>query len=167
MTAAQQADQQVSPESLLDAVFEASDDAIFTTDAEGRVVRWGAAAERLFGRAAATVVGEPLDGLFPEHLSSAVRAVIARVLAGERMRHFETEVVRPDGMPVPLSMSLCPVAAPVAVPGGGPAGTLPVAVPGGGPAGTLPVAVPGGPAGTLPVAVPGGGPAAPDRRRRP
>jgi PAS domain-containing protein len=38
-----------------------------------------------------------------------VQAVIATVLAGDRIRHFETEMLRPDGMPLPLSLSLCPV----------------------------------------------------------
>ncbi len=35
--------------------------------------------------------------------------MMARVAAGERVTHFETEVLRPDGMPVPLSLSVCPV----------------------------------------------------------
>jgi PAS domain S-box-containing protein len=99
----------VSPESVLDAVIEACDDAILTTDATARVVRWGAAAERLFGRTARTVVGQDLVALFPEHSRAEMRSAMDRVLAGEHMRRFETEVVRPDGMPVPLSMSLCPV----------------------------------------------------------
>jgi PAS domain S-box-containing protein len=31
------------------------------------------------------------------------------MMAGERIVHFESEVVRADGMPVPVSLSLCPV----------------------------------------------------------
>jgi PAS domain S-box-containing protein len=113
----------VSRESVLDAVIEACDDAIFTTDAAGRVVRWGAAAERLFGRTAPTVEGEDLVGLFPEHSRAGMRSAMDRVLAGEHLRRFETEVVRPDGMPVPLSMSLCPVG----ICGSEPAGAVVVA----------------------------------------
>jgi PAS domain-containing protein len=32
------------------------------------------------------------------------------VQAGDRIRHFETEIRRPDGMPIPVSLSLCPIA---------------------------------------------------------
>jgi PAS domain S-box-containing protein len=86
-----------------------SDDAIFTCDVEGRVATWSATAERLFGRSADEVLHGPLDVLFPSHLSDEVQTVNATVLAGDRIRHFETEVVRPDGMPLPVSLSLCPV----------------------------------------------------------
>ena len=30
-------------------------------------------------------------------------------MAGDRVKHFETEILRKDGMPMPISMSLCPV----------------------------------------------------------
>jgi len=98
-----------TPKTVLQAVIEMSDDAIFTCDDEGRVRTWGTAAERLFGRSAGEALGGPLDVLFPSHLSGEVQKVIATVLAGDRIRHFETEVVRPDGMPLPVSLSLCPL----------------------------------------------------------
>jgi len=34
---------------------------------------------------------------------------MAAVLAGDRVRHFESEARRPDGLPVPVSLSMCPV----------------------------------------------------------
>ena len=37
-----------------------------------------------------------------------MRGIIATVLAGDRVRNFETEILRPDGMPLPVS---CPSAA--------------------------------------------------------
>jgi PAS domain S-box-containing protein len=97
------------PEVLLDAVIDLSDDAIFTCDAEGNVTTWSPTAERLFGCTAADVLDAPFEHLFPRHLSEEVQVVIAIVLAGDRIRHFETEVVRPDGMPLPVSLSLCPI----------------------------------------------------------
>jgi len=86
-----------------------SDDAIFTCDARGRVTSWSATAERLFGRLADDVLDGPLEILFPDHLADQVRGIIATVLAGDRVRNFETEVLRPDGMPLPVSLSLSPV----------------------------------------------------------
>jgi len=109
-----------APDALLRAVVEMSDDAIFTCDVDGRVATWGIAAERLFGLPAGDVVHGPLEALFPSHLSHEVHAVVAMVLAGDRIRHFETEVVRPDGMPLPVSLSSCPVPGE----GGPPAGSV-------------------------------------------
>ncbi len=99
----------LTPEALLRAVIETSDDAIFTVDALGEIATWGATAERLFGCSAGGVVGHPLFRLFAPHLGDEVAAMMARVAAGERVTHFETEVLRPDGMPVPISLSVCPV----------------------------------------------------------
>jgi PAS domain S-box-containing protein len=98
-----------SPAALLSAVIEMSDDAMFTCDVHGRVITWSATAQRLFGRSDADAIGRPLDVLFPGHVSGEVQSVLATVLAGDRIRHFESEVVRPDGMPLPVSLSLCPV----------------------------------------------------------
>ena len=86
-----------------------SDDAIVTCDAKGDVTSWSATAERLFGCLADDVLDGPFELLFPEHLADEVRGVIATVLAGDRVRNFETEILRPDGMPLPVSLSLCPV----------------------------------------------------------
>jgi PAS domain S-box-containing protein len=99
----------LAAEALLRAVVETSDDAIFTCDAGATVTTWSATAERLFGRPAAEVLEGRLEDLFPVHLRRELQVVIATVLAGDRIRHFETEVLRPDGMPVPVSMSLCPL----------------------------------------------------------
>ena len=97
------------PAALLGAVIALSDDAIFTCDAESRVSTWSATAERLFGRLTAQVMRQPVKALFPDHLCDEVEDVIATVLRGDRVRHFETEVRRPDGMPLPVSLSLGPV----------------------------------------------------------
>jgi PAS domain S-box-containing protein len=47
--------------------------------------------------------------LFAPHLRHEVDEVIARVGAGEHIRHFETEIIRPDGLPIPVSLSLAPL----------------------------------------------------------
>jgi PAS domain S-box-containing protein len=100
---------EVALEALLNAVIDMSDDAIFTFDLVGRISSWSATADRLFGRRADQVLGVSLDVLFPSHLSVEVQTLVATVGAGERIRHFETEVLRPDGMPLPVSLSLCPI----------------------------------------------------------
>jgi PAS domain S-box-containing protein len=91
---------------VLAAIIELSDDAIFTCDDTGAVISWSASAERLFGRSAGEARGGPLYLLFPGHLRDEVQGVVANVLKGDRIRHFETEILRPDGMPSPVSLSL-------------------------------------------------------------
>jgi PAS domain S-box-containing protein len=108
----------MKPDALLDAVIEMCDDAIFTCDVKGEVTSWSVAAERLFGRPAESVRGSPFDILFPAHLCDEVQGVIANVRKGDRVRHFETEVQRPDGMPLPVSLSMCPVSGAGAIPVG-------------------------------------------------
>jgi PAS domain S-box-containing protein len=99
----------IAPDALLGAIIEMSDDAIVTCDGKGRVTSWSATAERLFGCLADDVLDGPLELLFPDHLADEVGGIIATVLAGDRVRNFETEVLRPDGMPLPVSLSLSPV----------------------------------------------------------
>jgi PAS domain S-box-containing protein len=100
---------EVPPEALVDAIIDLSDDAIFTCAPGGRITTWSATAERLFGRPAADVLECHAGSLFPEHLRAEVQTVMETVLAGDRITHFETELQRPDGMPLPVSLSLRPV----------------------------------------------------------
>jgi PAS domain S-box-containing protein len=99
----------VSPAALLDAFVETSDDAMVSHDAVGNVTSWNQTAERLFGYPAEEILGEPYAVLFPDHVRDHVRAVIETVMAGDRVKHFETEILRKDGMPMAISLSLCPV----------------------------------------------------------
>ncbi|HUC15798.1 MAG TPA: PAS domain S-box protein [Acidimicrobiales bacterium] len=111
------------PGALLRAVVEMSDDAIFTCDMAGQVTAWSATAERLFGSPAGDVLGTSFSALFAPHLRHEVETAIAIVVAGDLIKHFETEVVRPDGMPTPLSLSMCPLVDA----GGVPVGSLVIA----------------------------------------
>jgi PAS domain S-box-containing protein len=99
----------LAPDVLLQAIIDMSDDAIVTCNAKGKVTSWSATAERLFGSLAGDVLDAPLELLFPAHLAEEVRGIIATVLAGDRVRNFETEILRPDGLPLPVSLSLSPV----------------------------------------------------------
>jgi PAS domain S-box-containing protein len=94
---------------LLRAIIELTDDAVITCDPVAVVTYFSENAERLFGRTPHDVEGSPIGILFAPHLQVEVDEVIARVGAGERIQHFETEVVRPDGLPIPVSLSLAPL----------------------------------------------------------
>ena len=97
------------PDLLLRTIVELTDDAIITCGLGVTVTYFSENAERLFGRPPRDVVGCPVRVLFPEHLSDEIAGVFSTVAAGERIRHFETEIVRPDGLPIPVSLSLAPL----------------------------------------------------------
>jgi PAS domain S-box-containing protein len=102
----------LAPESrlaLLAVVLEISDDALFSHDADLRITMWNRSAERIFGYLEAEMVGRPSIALFPEHLHPEIKLLFDTVVAGDRVDHYETEIQRKNGMPVPISFSLCPV----------------------------------------------------------
>ena len=95
---------------VLAAVMETSDDAIIPVSAGYGVTGWGPTAERLFGVPRAEAVGQPIDQLFSPHVRAGLRSVVARAMSGERIIHFESEILRSDGLPLPVWVSLCPLA---------------------------------------------------------
>jgi len=96
-------------EGLLEAILETSDDAILSLDPTGRITSANQPAERFFGCSADEILGRVCTDLFAGHLRSEVEAALETVMAGDRVSHLETEVQRRDGMPVPISLSWCPV----------------------------------------------------------
>jgi PAS domain S-box-containing protein len=97
------------PEALLSLVVDLTDDAVISCDATSTVSFFSESAERLFGCASADIVGGSVLTLFPVHLADEMDRLFSTVVAGERVRHFESEIVRPDGLPIPVSLSLAPV----------------------------------------------------------
>jgi PAS domain S-box-containing protein len=98
-----------SAEALLAAVLETSDDAVVGVDSGGRITSWNQGAERLFGHAAEDILGRDFTRLFAAHVRDHLDAAVATASAGDHIRHLETEARRVDGLPVPISLSLCPV----------------------------------------------------------
>ena len=94
---------------MLQAVTEASDDAIVQLDGDGRVRSWNRSAERIFGFPEAEILGQPVLGLVPEHVQGPVADLLAAVAAGDPVDHLETEAERRDGMPVAVSITAQPV----------------------------------------------------------
>jgi PAS domain S-box-containing protein len=94
---------------LFQSVVDTSDDAVFTCDPATRITTWGQTAERIFGLPAAEVLGHELRDLFAGDVGEEVHAATHRALVGERIKHIGAEVVRADGLPIPLWVSMCPV----------------------------------------------------------
>ena len=93
----------------LDIFADLSALAMFSQDADGRVVRWNRGAERIFGYAEKEIIGDALASLAAPHYRADLDAVGQRVAAGERIDRVFTEIQRKDGMPVPIALSVSPV----------------------------------------------------------
>ena len=97
------------PAAALDIFADLSALAMFSQDADGRVVRWNRGAERIFGYAEKEIIGDALASLAAPHYRADLDALGQRVAAGERIDRVFTEIQRKDGMPVPIALSVSPV----------------------------------------------------------
>ncbi len=81
----------------LAAIVRSSDDAILSKDRNAIVTSWNEAAERLYGYSADEVVGRSVAIIIPPERQGEEFEIIGKILAGERVEHYETERVRKDG----------------------------------------------------------------------
>ncbi|MBI2388158.1 MAG: PAS domain S-box protein [Deltaproteobacteria bacterium] len=93
----------------LAAIVESSDDAIIARTLEGVVTSWNESAERMFGYSAAEMIGQPISSLFPARIEHQEAALAARIVAGERITHYETVRRRKDGSEIDVSVTLSPI----------------------------------------------------------
>jgi PAS domain S-box-containing protein len=89
----------------LSALVEASEDAVYVQRADGVVVAWNPAAERLYGWTADEVVG----GSLPEQVLPNADELVSRVRAGEQVERLDVDSRREDGLTVPVSVTMAPV----------------------------------------------------------
>ncbi|MGO4517251.1 PAS domain S-box protein [Terriglobus sp. 2YAB30_2] len=94
---------------FLAAIIASSEDAIITKDLDGIITSWNEGARRIFGYQAEEIVGQSIRRLIPEELQHEEDAILAKLRAGERIRHFETTRVRKNGERFPISVTISPV----------------------------------------------------------
>jgi PAS domain S-box-containing protein len=93
----------------LASIVESSDDAIIGTTEEGIITSWNAGAERVYGYPAAEVIGSHVSMLAPPDRAEEFTYAVERLLAGERVEHFETERRRKDGGGIHVSITISPL----------------------------------------------------------
>ena len=99
----------LSLQTLLAAIVESSDDAIVGKNTEGIILTWNKAAERLFGYRAEEAVGRPITIVIPPDRLDEERKILANILRGEPMTHFETVRMTRDGRQFHVSLSISPI----------------------------------------------------------
>jgi PAS domain S-box-containing protein len=98
-----------SPEGLLAALVESSDDAIVSKNLSGIVTSWNAGAEHVFGYTAAEMIGRPITLLLPRENLDEENRILERLRRGERVDHYEAVRVRKDGRKIDVSLSISPI----------------------------------------------------------
>jgi PAS domain S-box-containing protein len=93
----------------LASIVESSEVAIVAKRLDGTIESWNAAAERLFGYAAAEAIGRPISLVIPPERLAEEDRIIATLKEGRPIEHFETERVRSDGRRVAVSLSVSPI----------------------------------------------------------
>src|SRR5690242_83992 len=93
----------------LAAIVRSSDDAILSKDRNAVVTSWNEGAERLYGYKAEEVIGQSVAIIIPPERSGEELDIVRRILAGERLDHYEAERMRKDGTRVRVSLTASPI----------------------------------------------------------
>jgi PAS domain S-box-containing protein len=89
---------------------ESSEDAILSKNLDGIILTWNRGAERMYGYAAAEVVGGPFSLLVPPEHAGEVPAILERLKRGERPENYETVRLRKDGTRIEVALNISPMA---------------------------------------------------------
>ncbi len=104
-------DRKIAENSLeqMAAIIESSDDAIIGKSLDGIITSWNSGAERLYGYAAAEVIGKPVSVLLPPGRPDELPHILSVIKEGTRVDHFETMRLRKDGEVVAVSLAVSPI----------------------------------------------------------
>jgi PAS domain S-box-containing protein len=93
----------------LAAIAESCGDAILTKTLDGTIMFWNAAAARMYGYTAAEAVGRHVSMLAPPERAAEIDALLARLRAGGRIDHFETQRLTSRGALLDVDITLWPI----------------------------------------------------------
>jgi PAS domain S-box-containing protein len=94
---------------LLSSVVEHSADAILTLSPAGLITSWNRGAARMYGYAAADVIGRHISLLVPQDQAGEESNILARIAGGERLEQHETKRRRKDGRIIDVSLTYSPI----------------------------------------------------------
>lgn len=93
----------------LSEIVEHSDDAIFRQDVDGTIRTWNRGAERLFGRAAAKILGGHVEILGLRCTDIDVEQMLKLVECGQSLEHVDALYAQKDGTVSDVALSLSPI----------------------------------------------------------
>ena len=93
----------------LAAIVESSEDAIIAKALDGTVTVWNPSAERMYGYTAAETVGTDTSTIAGVATTAEISDLLAQVVAGQHVDHYETQRTHRDGTLVDISVGLSPI----------------------------------------------------------
>jgi PAS domain S-box-containing protein len=96
--------------SRLAAIVESSEDAILSKDLDGIILSWNRAAEKMYGYAAAEIVGQSILWLIPPERAGEVSMILEQLKRGKRLENYETVRLRKDGTRIDVALNISPMA---------------------------------------------------------
>ena len=88
------------------AIIETSDDAIIGKTLDGVITEWSAGATRIYGWTREEIVGRHVEEILPDDRKDEYHRLLAKVMSGERVAHFETRRLSRDGVEFDVSLTL-------------------------------------------------------------
>jgi PAS domain S-box-containing protein len=90
-------------------IVETSDDAIFSTDMEGKIISWNHGAENIFGISAQNIINQPLESLLPPEIPNRIPYLISQISLGRTIHHTEGVFIKKDASRIHLSFVASPI----------------------------------------------------------
>ncbi|MDP3722516.1 MAG: PAS domain-containing protein [Candidatus Omnitrophota bacterium] len=90
----------------LASVVESAYDVIISLDAEGAVMTWNSAAERILGFSSRQMVSRPFFGLFPERTQQDLKTLVLQVVREGEVQEMETGMTTKAGQEVLIAWRL-------------------------------------------------------------
>jgi len=95
--------------SRLAAIVQGSDDAIVGQTVGGTITSWNRGAQLIYGYAEEEVLGQPILILVPPERADEIADTLILIAQGQRVDQVDTERIRKDGTPVPVSVTTSPI----------------------------------------------------------
>jgi PAS domain S-box-containing protein len=96
-------------ESWLAAIVESSDDAVVGKTLDSVIRSWNSSATRIFGYTPDEIIGRSVLTIIPPELHHEEAEILARLVRGEHVDHYETTRMRKDGKRLEVSLSVSPI----------------------------------------------------------
>lgn len=93
----------------LASIVESSDDAIIGKTVDGEILSWNTGAERIYGYNATEVKGQRVSLLSMPDRPNEMPRILASIVAGGSIEHYETVHVRKDGKYIDVSLTISPI----------------------------------------------------------
>ena len=93
----------------LEGIIQSVGEAIISFSADGKILTWNMAAEKMFGYARAEIVGQTMQSLTPASKSWEISQAVTLVGQGQPLRDMQTTRLRKGGHEFPVSISYAPV----------------------------------------------------------